>query len=199
MDAKTLNQIFNNCIEDYHIHDSVDQKIQNPHPGEGIHHLVYHKCWIDSVQWHYEDLIRDPDIHPEDGMKLKRLIDKSNQNRTDIVEKIDDYFLNKFRNVEEKPGALLNTESPGWVVDRLSILALKLYHMEEQVDRTDSSSELIEKSKSRLSILLEQQQDLSRSFDELINDYESGKRIMKVYRQMKLYNDPSTNPVLYKK
>jgi len=198
MNANTLNQIFKTCIEDYHVHDSVIQEIQNPYPKEDILHLVYQKCWIDTVQWHYEDLIRDPQIIPEDGMALKGMIDSSNQSRTDIVEKIDDYFLEKFKS-RGLEGATINTESPAWVIDRLSILALKLFHMKEQVDRADASKKLVEKSREKLEILQEQQNDLSISFDQLISDYESGIKVMKVYRQMKLYNDPDTNPVLYKK
>lgn len=198
MDTKTLNKIFATCIEDYHVIDSVDQEIQNPYPDSDILHVVYNKCWIDTVQWHYEDLIRDPGIKPEDGMALKQLIDSSNQRRTDIVEKIDDYFLEKF-NFDGKQKGKINTESPAWVIDRLSILSLKLFHMKEQVDRADASKERSEKALSRYRILLEQQNDLSTSFDQLISDYGSGEKVMKVYRQMKLYNDPETNPVLYKK
>jgi hypothetical protein len=198
MDAKTLNKIFATCIENYHVIDAVDQEMQNPYPDSDILHIVYNKCWIDTVQWHYEDLIRDPGIKPEDGMALKQLIDSSNQRRTDIVEKIDDYFLEKF-NFDGKQKGKINTESPAWVIDRLSILSLKLFHMKEQVDRADASKELSEKALSRYRILLEQQNDLSTSFDQLISDYGSGEKVMKVYRQMKLYNDPETNPVLYKK
>ena len=196
--AAKCQRIFEQCIEDYHVHDSVDQPMDNPSDHGTIDHLLYEKCWVDSVQWHFEDLIRDPEIDPEEGMKLKRLIDKSNQHRTDLVEQLDDYFLEEFKHVEYDGGAKVNSESPAWVVDRLSILALKLYHMQEQVARTDANAQHKAKTTAKLNILQEQQVDLSTSFDELLSDINSGTRKMKVYRQMKLYNDPATNPVLYK-
>ncbi len=197
MNAELCNQIFEKSITDYHQYDSVEQPINNPYPADSKEHLIYLKNWIDTVQWHYEDLIRDPDIKPQDGMDLKRLIDKSNQHRTDIVEQIDDWFLAEFKSAESQPNAQLNTESPAWVVDRLSILALKIYHMQEQVDRKDVDESHKAKQQQKLDVLLEQRTDLSQSFDDLIADIKSGKRLMKVYRQMKLYNDPATNPVLY--
>ncbi|MCB0505501.1 MAG: DUF4254 domain-containing protein [Cyclobacteriaceae bacterium] len=191
--------VFNECIDQYHIKDSVDQPLVNPYNQGSVEALLFHKCWIDTVQWHYEDLIRDPGIDPVGGMELKRKIDKSNQKRTDMVEQIDDWFLEGFKEVKANPDAKLNTESPAWVVDRLSILALKIYHMQEQANRNDVSREHQQKSQARLHVLLEQKVDLSQSFDQLLKDIASGNRKMKVYRQMKLYNDPSTNPVLYGK
>ena len=191
--------VFNECIDQYHIKDSVDQPLVNPYNQGSVEALLFHKCWIDTVQWHYEDLIRDPGIDPVGGMELKRKIDKSNQKRTDMVEQIDDWFLEGFKEVKANPDAKLNTESPAWVVDRLSILALKIYHMQEQANRNDVSKEHQQKSQARLHVLLEQKVDLSQSFDQLLKDIASGNRKMKVYRQMKLYNDPSTNPVLYGK
>ena len=191
--------VFNECIDQYHIKDSVDQPLVNPYNQGSVEALLFHKCWIDTVQWHYEDLIRDPGIDPVGGMELKRKIDKSNQKRTDMVEQIDDWFLEGFKEVKANPDAKLNTESPAWVVDRLSILALKIYHMQEQANRNDVSKEHQQKSQARLHVLLEQKEDLSQSFDQLLKDIASGNRKMKVYRQMKLYNDPSTNPVLYGK
>ena len=199
MKAAHCNQIFRQCIVDYHRYDSVDQPIDNPFPKDSFDSLIYLKNWIDTVQWHYEDLIRDPDLNPEKGMQLKRRIDASNQQRTDIVEKIDDRFLAIFKEVQAKPEAGINTESPAWVVDRLSILALKIYHMEEQVSRSDVGDDHKKIHQHKLNVLLEQQKDLSVSFDQLINELDSGLKIMKVYRQMKLYNDPATNPVLYTK
>lgn len=196
--ANHCNNIFTNCIEQYHINDNVDQKIVNPNLDGDIDQLLYQKCWIDTVQWHYEDLIRDPDIDPTKGMTLKRLIDVSNQHRTDMVEQIDDFFLSQFNEVRADAQATINTESPAWVIDRMSILALKIYHMQEQAARKNVDDAHVHKISVKLNILKEQQQDLSTSFDELLKDISSGKRIMKVYRQMKLYNDPSTNPVLYK-
>ena len=191
--------IFDRCIDDYHVHDNVDQSINNPFPQGSIDHDLYLKAWIDTVQWHFEDLIRDPYIEPVAGMELKRKIDKSNQHRTDLVERIDDYFLESFSGVKYIDGAKINSESPAWVVDRMSILALKIYHAKEQLDRQDVDEGHKEKSLVRVSVLEEQKTDLSTSFDELLEDIGKGERRMKVYRQMKLYNDPATNPVLYKK
>ena len=160
---------------------------------------MYLKCWIDTVQWHFEDLIRDPHIKPEDGMQLKRRIDRSNQDRTDLVEQIDSYFRQLYSDVKILDDATINTESPAWAVDRLSILALKIYHMKEQAERTDATADHIEKCKNKLAILLEQQVDLGSAIDQLLEDIKTGRKYMKVYRQMKMYNDPATNPVLYKK
>lgn len=199
MKADHCNEIFNKSIVDYHRIDSVDQPIINPYANEGIDHLLYLKNWIDTVQWHYEDLIRDPDIDPKAGMDLKRLIDASNQRRTDVVEQIDDWFLQEFSGIEVNDDAELNTESPAWVIDRLSILALKIYHMQEQVNRSDTDNTHVQKHKQKLAVLLAQQTDLSESFDNLVTAIKSGIKKMKVYRQMKLYNDPETNPILYKK
>jgi hypothetical protein len=196
--AEYCTKIFNDCIVKYHLTDTVEQELNNPFGVSKIDGLLYHKCWIDTVQWHYEDLIRDPEIDPVKGMELKRLIDASNQRRTDMVEQIDDWFLTQFKEVEMSNNATVNSESPAWVVDRLSILALKIYHMQEQADRENVSSEHRDKNQAKLAVLLEQNTDLSRSFDELLEDIGEGRRQMKVYRQMKLYNDPSTNPVLYK-
>ena len=196
--AEHCNTIFDQCIKQYHILDMVDQPLDNPYSESTIDGILYHKCWIDTVQWHYEDLIRVPDIDPKEGMKLKRLIDASNQRRTDMVEKIDDWFLEIVKNVHFKADAPLNTESPAWVVDRLSILALKIYHMQEQASRKDVSDSHREQTGSKLAVLQEQQTDLSKSFDQLISRIKEGEQIMKVYRQMKLYNDPATNPALYK-
>lgn len=193
------NEIFNQAIRDYHVTDSVDTPINNPYDRDSIENRLYLKCWIDTVQWHYEDLIRDPHILPEDGMALKRRIDHSNQDRTDLVEQIDSYFRQLYSDVNVLPNATINTESPAWAVDRLSILALKIYHMQEQVERKDAPKEHIKKCESKLSILLEQQKDLSTAIDQLLEDIKEGKKYMKVYRQMKMYNDPSTNPVLYQK
>ena len=199
MKAAHCNKIFSQCIEDYHKFDRVDQPIDNPFQKDSFDHLVYLKNWIDTVQWHYEDLIRDPDLDPLEGMQLKRRIDASNQRRTDVVEQIDDWFLGLFKKVTAKQGAKINTESPAWVIDRLSILALKIYHMREQVQRQDVDDQHKLVHQEKLNVLLEQQKDLSESFDHLIDELQHGDKVMKVYRQMKLYNDPETNPVLYNK
>ena len=189
--------IFKRSIADYHKTDNVDTPIQNPYEKGTIEFFLYLKNWIDTVQWHFEDIIRDPEINPEAALVLKRRIDKSNQDRTDLVEMIDSYFLDTYKNVEVLPDATINTESPAWAVDRLSILALKIYHMREQVERKDAESAHIAKCQQKLDVLLEQQKDLSTAIDQLLADIEAGRKYMKVYKQMKMYNDPSTNPVLY--
>jgi hypothetical protein len=197
--TEQANRIFCQVIEDYHLTDNVDTSIHNPYSRDSIEHSLYLKCWIDTVQWHYEDLIRDPHIDPTEALALKRRIDHSNQDRTDLVEEIDTYFRKLYSDVTPLPDARLNTESPAWAVDRLSILALKIYHMQEQVDRDDASKDHRQRCQLKLSVLLEQQKDLSLAIDQLLDDYAAGRKVMKVYRQMKMYNDPSTNPVLYKK
>ncbi len=191
--------IFNQSINDYHVKDSVDTKIVNPYKEGTVENLMYLKNWVDTVQWHYEDIIRDPNIDPVAGMELKRKIDKSNQHRTDLVEKIDDFYIELFKKTEVEEKALLNTESPAWVIDRLSILCLKIYHMQEQVDRVDSEDRHKKQCAQKLSILKEQEVDLTNSFNQLLQDFETGKKKIKVYRQMKMYNDTDLNPVLYRK
>lgn len=197
--TKLCNEIFNQAIDDYHMTDNIDTPINNPYKRDTIENRLYLKCWIDTVQWHLEDIIRDPHINPTDALDLKRRIDRSNQDRTDLVEQIDSYFHQKYSDTKPLDNARLNTESPAWAIDRLSILALKIYHMREQVDRKDASDDHKQMCADKLSILLEQQKDLSLAIDQLLEDIEGGKKYMKVYRQMKMYNDPSTNPVLYKK
>ena len=191
------NEIFETATLDYHKTNNVDTPIANPYPAGSIEHDLYLKNWIDVVQWHLEDIIRDPQIDPADALALKRRIDKSNQDRTDLVERIDTYFWNMFHNVPAQANAKINTESPAWAVDRLSILHIKIYHMQEQVDRTDVSAEQHEKCAQKLAVLLEQLNDMTSSITQLLEDYASGERVMKVYRQMKMYNDPTLNPVLY--
>ena len=189
--------IFEQAIKDYHVIDDVDQPLKNPYTEGSIEYYLYVKNWIDTVQWHFEDIIRDPEIYPAAALVLKRRIDKSNQDRTDLVEMIDSYFLDKYKDVQILPDATINTESPAWAVDRLSILALKIYHMREQVERKDAEPAHIAKCQQKLDVLLEQQKDLSTAIDQLLADIEAGRKYMKVYKQMKMYNDPSTNPVLY--
>lgn len=189
-------QIFQESINTYHVKDDVYQDFVNPYPKDKVEHLLYRKNWIDTVQWHYEDIIRDPDIDPVAALDLKRKIDASNQDRTDLVEYIDGYFLDKYKSVEVNDAATINTESPAWAIDRLSILALKIYHMQEEVDRTDASQEHVQKCSAKLAVLLEQKKDLSSAIDQLLVDIESGNKYMKVYRQMKMYNDDELNPVL---
>ena len=198
MFSSDANAIYKEVIDKYHIINTVNQSFNNPY-GEKINvleHLLYRKCWIDTVQWHYEDIIRDPQIDPVAALKLKRQIDASNQDRTDMVEYIDSYFLNKHKDVEVKTNATINTESPAWGVDRLSILALKVYHMNEEATRTDASEEHRNACQKKLDVLLEQRVDLSTAIDTLLQDIATGDKYMKVYKQMKMYNDEELNPVL---
>ena len=197
--TELANKIFVQAIADYHLTDDVDTPMRNPYGRDSIEYALYTKCWIDTVQWHYEDIIRDPHIDPTEALALKRRIDHSNQDRTDLVEEIDSYFRKQYSEVTPLPEARLNTESPAWAVDRLSILALKIYHMRYEVARTDATEEHVARCQAKLDVLLEQQKDLSTAIDQLLEDYEAGRKVMKVYRQMKMYNDPATNPVLYKK
>ncbi len=198
MFTKKANIIFKEVIEKYHIIDTVDQPFSNPYDSkeQTIEHLLYRKCWIDTVQWHYEDIIRDPHIDPVAALSLKRKIDASNQDRTDMVEYIDSYFLEKFKAIVPKENATINTESPAWGVDRLSILALKVYHMYVETVREDASEAHKKVCQEKLDILLEQQVDLSLAIDTLLEDIEKGDKYMKVYKQMKMYNDDELNPVL---
>lgn len=189
--------IFIQAMNDYHIADNVDTKINNPYEDNTIENKLYLKAWIDTVQWHLEDIIRDPAIDPVKALALKRRIDRSNQDRTDLVEQIDSYFVDYYHDVEPWPDATINTESPAWAVDRLSILLLKIYHMREQVCRRDVDKEHYAKCEAKLKVLEEQQQDLTEAINELLDDIAAGHKYMKVYRQMKMYNDPSTNPILY--
>ena len=193
------NRIFTESILDYHRNDHVDTPIHNPYPLKSIEYYLYLKNWIDTVQWHLEDIIRDPAIEPAEALKIKRRIDQSNQDRTDLVELIDSYFLDKYKDVRVRPDAIINTESPAWAIDRLSILALKIYHMRQETERTDTTPEHRAQCAAKLNVLLEQQRDLSTAIDELLEDITAGRKYMKVYKQMKMYNDPSLNPVLYGK
>ena len=189
-------KIFEESIRKYHVTDDVYQSFENPYPKNEIAHLLYRKNWIDTVQWHYEDIIRNPDIEPKEALVLKRKIDASNQDRTDLVEYIDSYFLEKYQSVEKKEDATINTESPAWAIDRLSILALKIHHMHEETTRADASEEHREKCSKKLQVLLEQKKDLSTAIDQLLADIEAGAKYMKVYKQMKMYNDEELNPIL---
>ena len=191
------NEIFRQSICDYHGSDCVDTPISNPYATGTIEHDLYLKNWIDTVQWHLEDIIRDPQIDPVEALTLKRRIDRSNQERTDLVEQIDSYFYTQYHGVPAQPDATINTESPAWAVDRLSILALKIYHMQEQAERTDATEEHRATCRGKLGVLLQQRTDLSTAIDQLLDDFARGRKYMKVYRQMKMYNDPDTNPILY--
>lgn len=197
MTASEMNAVFDRCITQYHINDNVDAAEENPFSKGSFESLLFHKNWIDTVQWHLEDIIRDPQITPENALVIKRRIDASNQDRTDLVEKIDDHYLKNFENVTPAADARVNTESMAWAIDRLSILALKIYHMRIEAERKNVDEALAHKNQFKLNVLLTQRNDLSLAIDQLLEDLEQGKRIMKVYRQMKMYNDPELNPVLY--
>lgn len=197
--VENSNRIFAQAVTDYHRTDDVDAPMPNPYAEGTIEYDLYLKNWIDTVQWHLEDIIRNPQIEPIEALAIKRRIDKSNQDRTDLVERIDSYFWDLYHNTPALPGARINTESPAWAIDRLSILHVKLWHMQEQAERTDVSAEQHEKCMAKLAVLKEQLEDLTTSISQLLEDYSSGTRVMKVYRQMKMYNDPTLNPVLYGK
>jgi hypothetical protein len=198
MFSEKANKIFQEVIKKYHEIDNVSQSFTNQYNNNDqlIEHLLYRKCWIDTVQWHYEDIIRDPNIDPVAALTLKRKIDASNQDRTDMVEYIDSFLLEKYDGVEVLDGATINTESPAWGIDRLSILALKVYHMQEEATRLDASDEHRKACKEKLDVLYEQRTDLSSAIDQLLNDISEGEKYMKVYKQMKMYNDDELNPVL---
>jgi hypothetical protein len=200
MISALCNNIFEQSIIDYHKTDNVDSPVNNPYPSTSLlEHLLYQKNWVDTVQWHLEDIVRNPTIEAAEGLAIKRRIDKSNQERTDMVEYIDSYFLEQYKNMPLNPDATINTESPAWAIDRLSILALKIYHMQVEANRENTSTEHVMACSQKLTVLTEQKKDLSKAIDELLEDVSSGKKIMKVYKQMKMYNDPALNPVLYEK
>ena len=197
MISKTIS-IFKQSINDYHQFDCVEHPIANPYSTGSLEALLYHKNWIDVVQWHLEDIIRDPNIDPVEALKIKRRIDASNQERTDMVEYLDSYFLDLYKDVETKENTPLNTETPAWAFDRLSILQLKIYHIDQEVKRTDVDAIHTQKCQEKLDILLQQEIDLSVAIEQLLNDIAAGRKKMRVYKQMKMYNDPSLNPVLYR-
>lgn len=197
--AEKCDRIFADTTSRYHITDNVDAKFENPFEAGSIEHTLAEKNWIDAVQWHLEDIIRDPDIAPVAALALKRRIDRSNQDRTDMVEEIDTFFRSKYADVKPAADATINTESPAWALDRLSILALKIYHMECEVNRPDATPEHVAKCRNKLNVLLEQRTDLTSAIDALLDDIAAGRKYMKVYRQMKMYNDTDTNPILYQK
>jgi len=197
MISELANRVFEEAIKNYHVHDEIDHPVENPYPADKLEHLLYLKSWIDTMQWHMEDVIRNPQIDPIEALSWKRRIDKSNQERTDMVEYIDSYFLDKYTAIQPSPNAKVNSESPAWAIDRLSILALKIYHMEQETLREGSDENHRIQCQQKLAILKEQQVDLSTSIDELLQDIEAGEKKMKAYKQMKMYNDPTLNPVLY--
>lgn len=197
MKVSEFNALFDRAVADYHVADDVNAVCENPYASGSLEYLLYRKCWIDAVQWHLEDIIRNPQIDPAEAVSIKRWIDRSNQERTDMVEYIDSWYLDKFKDVKPAPDAKINTETPAWAIDRLSILALKIYHMQIEALRADASEEHKRKCAEKLAVLKQQRVDLTSAIDDLLEDIASGKKYMKVYKQMKMYNDPSLNPVLY--
>ncbi len=189
--------VFDQAIADYHLTDDVNAEQKNPFQNGTLEHLLYSKNWIDTVQWHLEDIIRDENINPTEALQLKRRIDSSNQKRTDLVEFIDSWFLNKYNEIQPAANARINTETPAWAVDRLSILALKVYHMQIEAERATASAEHRANCNAKLQVLLEQKKDLMQAINTLLQDIENGTVKIKVYKQMKMYNDESLNPVLY--
>jgi hypothetical protein len=198
MTTKTFNEIFEQTIEKYHIKDNVNQEWNSEYAENSLEYLLNKKNWIDTVQWHLEDIIREPSINPDKALEIKRRIDKSNQDRTDLVELLDDYFFEQFSDVQPLSDAFINTETPAWAVDRLSILNLKIYHMREEAERADADEAHREKCSFKLKVLLQQREDLSLAIDQLFDMLQKGKAIIKTYKQMKMYNDPNLNPVLRK-
>lgn len=199
MKPTEFNGLFDKVVADYHKFDDIYKECENPYQAGTLEFLLYKKCWIDAVQWHLEDVIRDPQIDPARALEIKRWIDRSNQERTDMVEYIDSFFLDKYKDVKVLPDARINTETPAWAIDRLSILALKIWHMHEQAARQDAAEEHKAKCQEKLNVLLTQRKDLTQGITELLEDIEAGRKYMKVYKQMKMYNDPALNPVLYAK
>lgn len=195
--AGKSNDIFDRCVEAYHITDNIDAPVTNPYAESSVEHVLFEKNLIDARQWHMEDIIRDPDIDPLEALALKRRIDRSNQERTDMVEELDDYFRRLYADVKPLEGATINTETPAWAIDRLSILALKIYHMRIEATRPDADAAHRARCAAKLDVLLQQRTDLSSAIDSLLSDIAAGRKYMKVYKQMKMYNDADTNPVLY--
>lgn len=193
--AKAI-EVFLRAIADYRVSNDIDAPIVNPYEVRSIEFYLYTKNWIDNAQWDMEDIIRNPDIDPVEALAMKRRIDRSNQERTDLVELIDSYFLDLYKDVCPEKDAKINTESPAWALDRMSILQLKIYHMREQTKRTDASEEHKKACEQKLQVLLEQEKDLATAVDELLDDIAKGRKYMKVYKQMKMYNDPAMNPLL---
>ena len=196
--SSICNKVFKTAIDDYHISNSVNEKNNNPFKdSSSLEKIIYNKCWIDTVQWHLEDIIRKPNIEPSEALKIKRRIDSSNQDRTDMVEELDEYFFKKYSSENPNQDAILNTETPAWAVDRLSILSLKIYHMKEEAERDSASEDHRKKCSLKLSVLIDQKSNLSTAIDQLFENISNGKVRIATYKQMKMYNDESLNPELY--
>ena len=176
----------------------MNQAFSSVYTESTLEFLLDKKNWIDTVQWHLEDIIREPSIDPIKALEIKRTIDKSNQDRTDLVELIDDYFFDSFKTSSHQENAFIATETPAWAIDRLSILNLKIYHMREETLRADADKNHIDKCAFKLKLLEQQRIDLSQAINDLFENIKSGRSIIKTYKQMKMYNDPNLNPVLRK-
>ena len=198
MDSTLFNQIFEASINKYHIKDDITILFDSNYEKGNIDYLLDKKNWIDTIQWHLEDIIREPSIDPEKALIIKRMIDKSNQDRTDLVELVDDYYFEEFKNTRPNTDAFIATETPAWAIDRLSILNLKVYHMREEAERKDADTDHRQKCSHKLNVLLQQREDLSLAINQLFSNIKSGKAVIKTYKQMKMYNDPSLNPILRK-
>jgi hypothetical protein len=174
------------------------QEITNPYSG--FLQLVCRQHTYNYLLWHEEDIARSPNVGDERIATVKRAIDGYNQKRNDGIEQLDAAILQMLaeKKIEPVPDARQNTETPGSAIDRLSILALRRYHMQEQADRGDAAEEHRDKARGRLKVLAEQHADLSRSLRELLEDIFAGRKRLKVYFQFKMYNDPTMNPYLYK-
>ncbi|PJZ69446.1 hypothetical protein CH373_15210 [Leptospira perolatii] len=196
LDSASVVSVFQKSVQDWHRKEALSE---NPFSKSSLEGLFYQKNQIDTIQWHVEDEIRRPDLPDSELVKLKRKIDSLNQERTDLVEQIDDMISSKYKDVPKKNSARMNSETPAWLIDRMSILELKIYHMEEQTHRKDVSETHLKNCKAKLEILLEQRKDLSVCLDELLDDLSKGDKFYKVYRQMKMYNDKNLNPSLYTK
>ncbi len=191
IDVSAITDLHRDCTERWH-HAPIDN------PYRGFLNLVCEQHQRNFLLWHEEDKARDPTASDHEIAAVKRRIDRLNQERNDWIERLDEYILNNLAawGVRPLPRAKLNTETPGAAIDRLSILALRIYHMEEQTQRTDVDEEHRERARAKLSILHQQHEDLSTALADLLADLFSGKRVMKIYRQFKMYNDPAYNPYL---
>ena len=163
--------------------------------------LVSKQHFFNFELWHQEDMARDSDAPDSKIAAVKRTIDVLNQQRNDLIEQIDQYLLNilQKKNVQYVKDADMNSETPGSIIDRLSINALKIYHMEEETQRTDVNNDHLKKCSVKVSVLYDQRNDLKKSLDKLLYDLSIGEKQLKVYKQMKMYNDENLNPVLYQK
>ena len=192
MNVKEITDLHASTVALWHT-----EEISNPYTG--FLHAVCSQHTFNFLLWHEEDIARSKDVGDERIAAVKRAIDGYNQKRNDGIESLDAYLLRELERLQVTPQAVArqNTETPGSAIDRLSILALRRYHMQEQADRTDAGDEHRAKARQKLEILAEQHHDLSTSLQELLDDIFAGRKRLKVYFQFKMYNDPALNPQLY--